>query len=448
MRHLSTVFRFASWMTLLSVGLGFDAQPAQAALHTTKASCEADGWTWLEPYRPPVPQASDPSLVAAAVMGADGFSRGSFSLPVNWQTVLLGDCVRDSPAGNQWFGGCSPIGVVKAINSRFTQNWRVVPYNSGIMEQIAALQGMVDSTRYYKSPAVLPIYGRGDHFLTSENFCVKFYATGAIRSFDVSRFHDGVIAWDGAGNASFGTTAFSGNDFLHKYYEILSNIGPNCPIAGTCSDPYYEKFIYMYDPPVGSSLRASPVNPEMEFVRAPGIVGKGEMTAARATQEVRRSLHEAGFLADPQVARRLDQGMVLASYPVTLLGRKGARTESYIVPIRADRGGVSLFVRMSGEDGAIESLFTPDTPFTYQPVSSQQALTLGLALVHGGERLGEGHLVWDAALSQPDIRHPHQPFFEFPVLDAAGHATEGIWVAMQTGRVIGRGPLRVPSVQP
>ena len=444
-----TVLRHAFWTAVVSAWLSVDTSSASAAAaHTTKAACEADpGWTWLSSASPISRKTSAPSLVAASVMGAEGFSKVPPALPAMWESSLLTKCSDNSSAGNLWFDRCSPDGMVNTINREFRQNWHVNTYISDDWEQLNAIQYMISVLRYFGSPSVVPIYGRGDHFLTAESICVKFKPDGrTLSSFDVSTFHDAVISTDGAGNRTKESSSFSGREFRNDFYEILSNIGPGCP--GPCPDPYYNKYILMNDPPEGAALLTSPVNRELEFVRFPGIVPTGEMTAARATQDVRRSLHEAGFLADPGVVSRLDQGMALPAYAVTMLGRKGARTESFIVPVRSDRGGVSLFVRMSGEDGAIEQIFTLDTPFTYQPVSSQQALTLGLPLIRSGERLGEGHLVWDATLSQPDVRHPHQPFFEFPVQDSVGRAMEGIWVAMHTGRVIGRGPLRVPSVRP
>jgi hypothetical protein len=295
-----TVLRHSFWTTVVSAWLCVDTSSASAAAaHTTKAACEADpGWTWLSSASPISRKTSAPSLVAASVMGAEGFSRVPPSLPAMWESSLLTKCSDNSSAGNLWFDRCSPDGMVNTINREFRQNWHVNTYISDDWEQLNAIQYMISVLRYFGSPSVVPIHGRGDHFLTAENICVKFKPDGrTLSSFDVSTFHDAVFSTDGAGNPSKGSNSFSGREFRNDFYEILSNIGPGCP--GPCPDPYYNKYILMNDPPEGAALLTSPVNRELEFVRFPGIVPKGEMTAARGDPGRQKVTSRSGLSGRP-----------------------------------------------------------------------------------------------------------------------------------------------------
>lgn len=408
-----------------------------------KAACDAKGWTWVESRNPIDAQSSSPSLIAAMTMGAQGFSKVPYRLIPHWDAIYLSSCQLHSAFSTLWFSACDPNGAITTFSSDASnpgQNWTWVQYEADMDSQWDAVKAMIAimSDALLRSPIVVPMHGRADQFMTLRNFCVQYKdGTTTPKNFDVPTAYDALNKV---------TVTYSGYDFRFTYYQVMSAIGPNCPsLPGNppCTDPFLNKFLMFYDPPAGFTLpRTLPkAPPELALSRFPGFLSQGQvMNEGVASQGMRQALRLAKLEQRSDILARLNGGTTLPAYRVVERHPLGEVTDSYFVPVRDGAGKGTLFVSLSSEDGAVKAVYVPQQPQAYSPIDAAQALSLAQNSLSDGETAGEPILSWDAALGFPDVSNPYQPFFEVPI-SRQGKQTGVLWIAMLTGKVLGRGPI-------
>lgn len=433
------------------------------------SSSDGTAWAEIKQSRVPLDPMADPmnlttynpTIVGAAFMGAKGFGIGFASASL---ATLLADCKTFSDAGNRWFSGCNPNGMRDSLMNHFSpQRWVVRSTQETLSttrgDMINAMAGGVASATL-QTPSVLPLYGRGDHWVTLWKVDVdRNLTTGVVSVLSQAIINDAVAMQDGASPPNDAVTQdwTTGATFAEDYVRVLAAVGPDCRVCKLtdptdprdpryckpCGDPFLKSLVYLIEPPLGTPpIVDAKESPPVTFLRAPGWLPAGvRLSAELAAQQVFHAIELANLPDDGTVQERLRRGAAGQAYEV--IGRllEGEPRDYMVVPI-VDKNPSSqqalAFVRLDARDGAFMEISLPRAGFMYRPLTGQQAAGPAMALLKPGESLGSPGLHWDASELHAAARKPWQAFYEFPVQKDNATTSEVIRVAHNGGAVLGR----------
>ena len=405
------------------------------------------------------------SFVAAAMMGAEGFSD---YMPPNgcthpappatdFEDTLVASCTSFTIAAGYpssvWPAGCNPLGMARALNAfpGLSVDWVMdmwTPTNSDPQQdtsRTAALNTMIGGLQssFLRSPAVIPMFGQGDHWVTlvevDASTGVPQPNTGSSGTYDINyvMYYDGGPAASGSHDGGFnpypgaGLQMYGGATFANNYYRVISNIMPHCSSTPACTaDPFYNKWVLLYEPPAGAPI------PQVSgsFKRAPGV---GHMTEHLAQILVWRSLFLSGAATNPQVWPKIQNGVAGRASLVNAAYPSGAPWNYYLVPImeNATSTNAIAMVQLAADDGSFEGIHVLNTPMTFNSVTHADATDIAQGTLVEGEHLGAGALTWNPASHTGLNKSTSQPYFEFHVLSAANSDAGVVRVMLDSGAV-------------
>jgi hypothetical protein len=374
------------------------------------------------------------SFAAASVMGAKGYS--NYLQPSNWESVITTACTSQTAAHptsgqvgvSQWPSACNPQGMVLALNSGLpfpAAHWVTSIYQGALPgspdpNKTAALNAVVASLQTFHSPAVIPMYGQADHWVAITQVVatntagvwniagVKYYDGGPVGGAADSGFN----SYAGAGIHSWSGTVFAGG-----YYSVITAINPGCDPC--TSDPYYSKWVLLFEPPVGENH--PPVS--AAFKKAPGISPVMNETLAQAY--VWRALTAASIDTDPQIWNPIVNGVAGAAFRVNAVFPSGSPWNYYLVPIlsKTDANTAIAFVQLGADDGSFEGVHVLPAPTQFAPATMMNAKQLARSVLTQGERLTGGALTWDPRSNLQIGQSPTSPYYEFGVSSASNPTT-------------------------
>lgn len=107
-------------------------------------------------------------LLASGKMGVKLFNPAMNVTGID--QALFASCKSNSNPNNTWPGQCDFKGMASALGALFpTQYWTRGAYPKGANEQAAfntAVNDMINGMSIYKSPVLVPLYGKTDHWAT------------------------------------------------------------------------------------------------------------------------------------------------------------------------------------------------------------------------------------------------------------------------------------------
>lgn len=186
------------------------------------------------------------SFAASAMMGAQGHS--NLQPFAGWESILTTECAAQSGV-TPWAGGCNPNGMAIALLNRTQRSW--VQRTWVASDQASALNEMVASLKVHGSPAIVPIYGQADHWVSVVQ--VTATANGTGWNIGQVKVYDGgpTSGTDGSGNSyGAGLLSYSGSTWKMFYFLVVENINPSCDPC--TADPWYDHYVLMWEPPAGS----------------------------------------------------------------------------------------------------------------------------------------------------------------------------------------------------
>jgi hypothetical protein len=394
---------------------------------------------------------SSSSLAGASIMAEKGMS-GTYeglvpstqqALPRSvfpaseyaWEAPLTNGCAQKTLAlgPTLWPARCNPIGMANNLNALDpTADWVVFQENvTTTVGRADLLNHLASSLFLFGSPAVTPILGQADHFVT----VFQVTATPDLASpgsFTVSQalvFDGGglgndptVPGVDSRGNKYLGgLQTFTGSAFANNVFQVVTAINPNCdslPGGGCTSDPFFNNFVLLFDPPRGAAVPRVHTN----WARAAGIAARGSMTAEKAQHRVWDALIAAGIDQEPRSWDPLAGAVPGQAVLVNGVLPDGSAWRYYLVPLLTDASSVAAFVQLSADDGSFEhiSVFTSPLPYA-APVTHAKAKQLAGGALDAGDRLTtDGVLTWNPLSDSELARSPNTPYYEFGVIDANG----------------------------
>jgi len=358
------------------------------------------------------------SFAAAAMMGAHGYNNTAAA--GGWEDTLIGTCTNSSP-GSLWPFSCNPDGMARSTAVYSANNWIKSVFTDA--DQPSALSTTLSAMQNLHSPAVVPIFGQADHWLT----ITQITATLVGSTWNISQvqgFDGGPVGqFDTGGNGyEPGTQIWGGSTWRSIYFRVITAINPACDAAGCTSDPYYNHYVVMWEPPVGQEVPLVPTS----TAPSPGVLASGElaMSPALAQARVWNSLTAAQVDGNAQVWSALHAGVAGAAFEVNGVFPSGARWDYYLVPIMTSAHSTTAvgFVQMSTDDGSFDGLQVPTTAVPFVPVTKARAEQVAASVLTAGETLGAGILTWDPRANAGFAKSPTKPYYEFPVLSATGGA--------------------------
>jgi hypothetical protein len=364
------------------------------------------------------------SLAASAMMGAHGFS--SITIPGSWDSMITGSCVGGTSAPfADWPGGCGPGGMASAVHAFTGNDWTVVFWTPA--NQTAALNTLVTSLQSLQSPALVPIFGQSDHWVTvtqiTGTLSNNTWSVGQVKVLD-----GGPPGSSDSGTNSYvsGLQAWSGSVWKNVFWIPVQTLSPQ--------DPYFGDYVMIYEPPRGQPhALVSAV-----FPRAPGVVAVGDhaMTEPLARLHVWRSLAAAGVQADPEIWNAIRDGAPGDAFEVNAAWPSGDAWDYYLVPIVSKANLVIAFVQLAADDGSFESIHVLGHPTRFAPVTRAHAAHLAQGALARGESLTDGILTWDPRSNAQLTRSPTRPYYEFGILGATGGVSGAVRVALDDGTVV------------
>ena len=304
--------------------------------------------------------------------------------------------------------------------------WVVFKYVGTASGQTAALNDTVASLQAFGSPVMVPLFGQADHWFTVTQITATVLAPGSFSILNVKGFDGGPIGGIDSGGNSYvsGLQSFSGNVWKNVFFLVVTSINPSCDFApGGCgappvSDPFFGKYVLIFDPP------ASAVLPHVDaiFEKSPGIVpaGHNAMNAHLAQKRLWDALGSAGIAKDPQIWNAISGGVGGPASLVNGVQADGNLWDYYLVPILANANTAIAFAELSADDGSFAHIQVPTKPVPFSPVSKTKAAQLASALLRHGETLTDGKLTWDPRSGSRLARSPSFPYYEFGILDESG----------------------------
>lgn len=378
------------------------------------------------------------SLAGCAVMGAQGFSNAP--PPSDWETLITSSCTLKTkslsppttPSGpplSVWPATCNPTGMALALN-QFTPDAHWVTSTFLSTNQAGALSSIVSSLRSFGSPAVIPLYGQADHWIAIKEVTATLNTTTGVYAINqVKAFDGGRVGGTDSGSNGFATgmQTWGGSTFPFIYFRVITAINPSCDPC--TSDPFYDKYVNMFEPPVNQSVPELSVKGE----KSPGIVsGPQGMTPHVAQTRVWDSLQLAKIHEDAQTWSALAGGYAGPSFRVDAVFPDGSPWVYYLVPILSDANTAIAFVQLSATDGSFEGINVLSVPVKFSPPSKSMAQQLAAGRLGHGESLGAGKLTWDPRNTSSLIQSPNFPYYEFDVANGAG-GKKSIRVALHNG---------------
>ncbi|HSR98491.1 MAG TPA: hypothetical protein VLM79_15645 [Kofleriaceae bacterium] len=408
------------------------------------------------------------SFAAAGMMGAEGFTgympanSCAHSAPpqLDWEDTLVSSCATQTVAAGYpssiWPGGCNPGGMPAALNAFFTGQYSNPHWVTNVWESTNLANPALDSSRTaalnviigglqspsLRSPAVIPMFGQGDHWVTvveiDASAGIPGANTGGTWDINYVTYYDGGPATSGAHDGGFnpfpgsGLQMYGGSTFTSIYYRVISNIRPHCASDPLCtSDPFYNKWVMLYEPPASANLPQISAN----FLRAPGVAHT--MNEQLAQSLVWQSLSLARIPANALVWGKIKDGVPSTASLVRAVFPSGAPWNYYLVPImeNARSGNAIALVQLDAEDGSFQGIHVLSAPAPFNSVTRTDAADIARGTLSAGERLGTGGLTWNPASNTTLNKAASQPYFEFRVLSAANTDAGVVRVMLDTGAV-------------
>lgn len=377
-------------------------------------------------------------LVAAAMMGAK-FYNPNVSV-VGQEQALYVSCVSNSNAGNTWPGGCDLKGIANALAAKFpSQVWTYEAFPKGSDPQAAqkmAINRMIDGLSVYKSPALVPLYGKTDHWATVFEVkadkattpytlnSVKFFDSGSAGPNSSEPFTDSDSNFYGDG-----VWVLGGNAWKNTYYLLLF-APPGCA-------PYCDTYALSIEPPIGTKRREAAPRSELTFGRFPGVLLHDDepMDALIAEERVWDALYVAEIFNDNAIGNAIASGRAGTAVPVYAENLDGEAMDYFLVPILDAQDELLAMVRLSMEDGAFEEIWIPTKPLPFLGVTPQEAEYFARQVISDDEMLIGGGLTWSArrSLGGSELL----PYYEFQVLATSGESRGRIGVSHASGVVTG-----------
>jgi hypothetical protein len=324
--------------------------------------------------------------------------------------------------------------------------WNAFTSPNTVTGQTDALNQTVASLALYGSPAVVPIFGQADHWVTVYQIDATPLATpgtfaiSSLKAFDGGSPGPFADFHDSSGHTyNGGPQLFSGITWKSIYSPVVTAINPNCDfVPGGCgappvSDPFYNKYVLLFDPPAGPHPQV-----HATFEKAPGIVpaGHNAMNEQLAQHRLWQALIAAGINKDPEIWGPLAGAVPGPASLVNGVYPNGSLWNYYLVPLLTSVNTAVALVQLDADDGAFQHIqvFPSPVPFTAVPKTS--ATQLAGSVVAKGERLTTGGtLTWNP-MSDPQLaRSPSFPYYEFGVTDATGK-TSVARVMLHDGRAV------------
>lgn len=351
------------------------------------------------------------SYAAAGAMGAQGHSNYNAGSQATWESTILPICQANSGV-TLWPEGCNPNGMAATLANKSGHPWTTYVYSDA--DQSAANNRIVSALKNIGSPAVVPIFGQADHWVTITEVSAKYQASGVYAIQNIKYF-DGGPAWavDSSGNSySDGKQSWAGSSWNLVYYRVLTAINPGCDPNCT-SDPFFNKFLVTWEPPPNTPLDSS----IGVFAKAPGVLVAGQhMSAHMASMRVWDALMASGIDMDAEIWPAVQGGTAGAAWEVNGVWPSGDAWDYYLVPILSNTTTAIAFVMLDSLDGSFHSIFVPDNPIAYTPITMQQAKMLAHTTLANGERLTGGYLTWDPSDNALISKSPSFPYYEFGIV--------------------------------
>ena len=371
-------------------------------------------------------------FAAAAVMGMQGYS----NTPVipGWESTLTVIC-SVSTGSSQWPSACNPAGMASTMASFSATSWVAASFLNS--DQASALAEIVTAVQAFGSPALVPAFGLADHWF-SVNQITATLASGVWTIAQVRLFDGGPLGQTDSGFNEYeaGTLILGGSVWRNIYFRPISLINPSCDQVGCTSDPYYNRYVVVFDPPVGQT--APPI--AVSFTRSPGVLGTGEraMSPALAQARVWSSLTAAAVDRDADLWRSLRAGAAGAALEVNAVGPSGTRWDYYLVPILTSPHSDTAigFVQLATDDGSLDALRVPTASEPFVPVTEARAEQVAASVLAAGETLGAGILTWDSRANTGFVKSPTKPYYEFPILDARGRSAGVVRVPLVVAKPV------------
>jgi hypothetical protein len=384
------------------------------------------------------------SFAAAGMMGAKGWN--NYSPPANWEDLIMnGDGMSGGTAGctsmtaahptsgqvgfSLWPSECNPQGMAMTLNQAIFSpaTWVVskLPGPINPMTHVVdpsvpdpnkpfALDNVVNALRVHGSPAVIPMYGQADHWIT----VTQVTATQQPSHWAVSniKYYDGGPLGglqDSSGESypsSAGVNSMNAVVFTNGYYSVITAI--NVLLDPVVNDPYYGQWVLLFEPPAG----ARPPAARTAAVKAPGVAQA--MTARLAQHELWRSLVLAEVDKDPQIWSAITGGVAGPASLVHAVFPSGAPWNYYLVPIlsKVNSHEAIAFVQLAADDGSFQNIHVPPGPVPFTPVDATSARNKANQMLSSHERLSEPVLTWDPRVDTLSNRSPTAPYYEFNVI--------------------------------
>jgi hypothetical protein len=274
------------------------------------------------------------------------------------------------------------------------------------------------------SPVVVPIWGQADHWVTVWKINTLSTGVKQVYTFDGGN----PDSFDSGGTAYMrGQVVYGGAAWLSTYYVVINAINPSCDPTGCVSDPYFHKYVLIWEPPPG----AHPPIPTT-YLRSPGVRDPGTMTAQLARELVFPALAAAGLDDDHELWSALRRGAPGEAWLVHGKLPTGAAWDYYLVPIYSIRQQAIGFVQLAAADGAFEALQLLPAPRPFAPLDESQAQQRARARLAGGEQLTAGELRWDPRGTGALAHSPSRPYYEYGVV-ANGTPVATVRVALDDG---------------
>lgn len=377
------------------------------------------------------------SFAACSVMGAEGFSNSP--VPADWETFITSGCTAKTktlaapPIGtgtlplSVWPSTCNPDGMALFLNQFSPPNPPGEPAVHWITfkstDQPTAINELIRGLRDFGSPGIIPIYGQADHWVAVTQ--VTTTTAGAI--LNVRAFDGGVAGGTDSGFNSYFSLlqSWGATAFKNTFFTVVTAINSSCDGAvGGCgappvSDPFYNKFVLMYEPPAAThSALSAPVT----FENTVGIVSKGAMNESVAQIRVMDALVAGGINVDPTMWNGITGGTPGTAFRVAGVWPSGAAWDYYLVPIisRSNTNTAIGFAQLDAADGSFQGVSLLGTPESFTPVQSTRAREIAGSVLGKGESLTGGTLTWNPRSNTGLARSPNAPYYEFGIVGATG----------------------------
>jgi hypothetical protein len=368
------------------------------------------------------------SFAASAMMGAQGYS-GAF-IPVNWDSLITSSCTTQT-GGSLWPAGCNPTGMAKAVGAYTANNWVTALFAE--TDEASALNLTLAAMQFLGSPAIVPIYGQADHWVAVTQITATNTGSAWVIN-QVKAFDGGPTSGTDSGFNAYeaGVQAWGGNTWKNIYFKVITAINPSCD-PNCSSDPFFNKYVIMYEPPIGQVVPQVTAN----FARAPGVLPPGQngMNELLAQMQVWQALSLAGVDADPEIWNAVSRGVPGTAFHVNAVWPSGSPWDYYLVPILSNSRTAIAFVQLAGSDGAFEGIHVLTTPVAFAPLTMAQAEQLARGALGAGESLTAGTLTWNPRSDAQLVKSSVLPYYEFGVASATSKQAGVVRVMLNGGKV-------------